>query len=127
MGLVSAFLKIQAALDNFPVDNFPQTFDVLGSAIEIVEVVCVLPYVYSVQGCHSLPYRAVAVRTTDDAQFAAFFLCQPHPAAAEERACGFFHLFFECVEVPEVEVYELFEVSAGQVACGRVRGELLEV
>lgn len=69
----------EVGLDEFPVDEGAEGFDVFGPSVAIVDVVGVLPYVESQQGLVALSERVACVGGVEDAEF--FVLAdEPGPA-----------------------------------------------
>ena len=96
-------LHIHTALYHLPVDNLPYTFDMLGAAILIVEIIGVLPNIYSEERFHAVAHGIVAIVTAHNVELATLVLGEPHPARTEKCCTSLFHLAFKRLEIAKVE------------------------
>lgn len=66
-----------------PVDDVPKGGDVVGAAVLIVEIVCVLPDIQTDDGFIPIHERRILVCCGDDAQISLRSNYEPSPARAE--------------------------------------------
>lgn len=82
-------------LDSVPVNNVPDSFEVIGATVLVEEVIGVLPDVHTEDGgagafCDAFHERVILVGSGADAQGFVVVDAEPNPAAAEAcDACGF--------------------------------------
>src|SRR6266478_508898 len=87
--------------DCVPVHHVPPSFDVVGPAVLVIEIISVFPNIHSEDRRVSVHERAVLVRGGYNFKFSTFVFNQPRPTAAEATgpSCG--ELLFKCIETSE--------------------------
>lgn len=94
-----------ALLGRLPVDDIPNVVDIGGLAIEILEVVCVLPHVDAKERCVA-HHDGLLVGERDDAQLTrAGLLDKPAPTATLDTQQGSAKGLFEVVEAAPGSLY----------------------
>src|SRR6266446_10453725 len=78
-----------------PVDHIPPSFDVIGPAVLIVQIVRVLPNVYAQNRLVPLHERIVLVGRRDDFELTALVFDQPSPTTAETADASSGKFFLE--------------------------------
>ena len=95
----------------------------VGSAVLVIQVVGMLPYVEGEQGREARTEGIAAVGFLGDVQFAVLVGREPGPAGAEEAGGGCRKFFLEIVEAAEVAADGVGQRAFGFVT-GRRGGEL---
>src|SRR5439155_4420710 len=112
LSAISAPMKYLAAeplRDHIPIDGVPPGIEVVGPPVLILQIVSVLPHIYTEDRRQPLQVGAVLVRGADHLELAVLSHHQPGPAAAEAFDAGVVDLGFEAVEIAERRVDRLGE------------------
>ena len=76
--------KIVARLNNIPIDNAPQSLQMGGTTVLVVQVVGVFPNVKSKKWFQTFCQRISGILLLGDKEFTALIGREPHPAAPEK-------------------------------------------
>ena len=76
--------KIVARLNNIPIDNAPQSLQMGGTTVLVVQVVGVFPNVKSKKRFQTFCQRISGILLLGDKEFTALIGREPHPAAPEK-------------------------------------------
>src|SRR5712675_133274 len=102
--------RVKPLLDLRPVYNVPPSGEVLGSAVLILQVICVFPNVHAHHREFALHQRTVLIRRGYDVDLATA-LHQPRPPRAKPAHTRGVHFFLELIEAPESTVDGLPDVA----------------
>src|SRR5690606_25257096 len=69
-------------IDKLPVDHVPQSADIVGSLVLILQIISVLPNIDARQRDHAHRYRIILIGRADDLEFSVAH-GEPGPTAAE--------------------------------------------
>lgn len=77
--LLAAF-SLESFVYHVPVDDLPQSIQMVRTTVLVVDVIGVLPNVESQQGLEAALYGVAGIGLLRDLQFAVFVDGEPHPA-----------------------------------------------
>src|SRR5690606_16026531 len=114
-----------AVAHHIPVDDLPELLQVIRTAVLVVEIVRVFPYIKSQDRRQTFGQRVSCIRLLLDREFAVGILGQPDPSRTENGDTGSIELLLELVERTKLGVDGLCQLPLGfSTAIGLEGGEV---
>src|ERR1043166_8768038 len=87
--------------DRVPIYHVPPCFDVIGSAVLVLEVVSMFPNIEADNRCVAIHQRTILIRRRHHFEFTALIFDQPNPTAAKSTRPPGREFFLERIDAAE--------------------------